>query len=119
MRNMAAMMLFCASSFVDPATAHSEAEEPKVIACIFEKQPLMIMIVRGGMGATDNTLQIGQAPPVSLEIGSSLSIATRGTQEFVFSLRPPASVTVNGAGSSSMTYGGECISTVQPPASQG
>ena len=97
--------------FYGPVLAATE--EPTVIACIFEKQPLMIMTIRGGMGASDNTVQIGQTPPVPLEIGSGLSTATHGTKDFIFSLRHPASVTVSGAGSSSLTFSGECISTLQ------
>ena len=91
------------------------AEEPTVVACTFEKLPLMIMTIRGGMGASDNTLQVGQTPPVPLEIGSGLSTATHGGQNFIFSLRSPASVTVYPAGNDSQfqTFDGECISTLQ------
>lgn len=117
MRNMAAMMLLCASVLISPVSARSATEEPTVIACAFEKQPLMLIIVRGGMGASDNTLQVGQTPPVPLEIGSGLMTATHGAQDFIFSLRSPATVTVGGAGSS-RTFNGECISTLQPPASE-
>lgn len=94
--------------------AHSATKEPVAVACKFEKLPLMIMTIRGGMGASDNTLQIGQTPSVPLEIGSGLSTATHDGRDFIFSLRPPASVTVNGAGSDSRTLSGECISTLQP-----
>ncbi len=94
--------------------AHSAAKEPTVIACNFEKLPLMILTIRGGMGATDNTLQVGQTPPVQLDMGSSLLIATYGAQEYTFSLRLPASVTVSSAGSDSRTFSGQCVSTLQP-----
>jgi len=94
------------------------SEEPTVIACMFEKQPPMIMIIRGGMGASDNTLQVGQTPPVQLDMGSSMMIATFRAKEYSFSLREPASVTISGAGSKFQTFNGECISTLQPPASQ-
>jgi len=94
--------------------AHSATKEPTVVACTFEKLPLMIMTIRGGMGASDNTLQVGQTQPVPLEIGSGMSTATHGKQDFIFSLRPPASVTVIRAGSDDQTFSGECISTLQP-----
>lgn len=94
--------------------AHSAAKEPTVIACNFEKLPLMILTIRGGMGATDNTLQVGQTPPVQLDMGSSLMIAGYGAQTYTFSLRLPASVTVRAAGPDFQTYNGECISTLQP-----
>jgi hypothetical protein len=94
--------------------AHSATKEPTVVACTFEKLPLMIMTIRGGMGASDNTLQVGQTQPVLLEIGSGMTTATHGKQDFIFSLRSPASVTVNAAGSDSRTFSGECISTLQP-----
>ena len=117
MRIVAALILFGASVLIGPISAHSATEEPTVVACAFEKQPLMIMIVRSGMGASDNTLQVGQTPPVPLEIGSGLSTAAHGTQDFIFSLRSPASVTVIRAGSDDQTFSGKCISTLQPPAS--
>jgi len=115
MRITAALILYSALAFISPLSAHSATEEPTVVACNFEKQPLMIMIIRGGMQASDNTLQVGQTPPVPLEIGSGLSTATHGKQDFIFSLRSPASVTVYPAGSDShfQTYNGECISTLQ------
>jgi hypothetical protein len=94
--------------------AHSATEKPTVVTCTFEKQPVMIMTIRGGMGATDNTLQVGQTPPVPLEIGSGMSTATHGKQDFIFSLRSPASVTVSRAGSADQTFSGKCISTLQP-----
>ena len=94
--------------------AHSATKEPTVVACTFEKLPLMIMTIRGGMGASDNTLQVGQTQPVPLEIGSGMSTATHGKQDFIFSLRSPASVTVIRAGSDDQTFSGKCISTLQP-----
>ncbi len=114
MRITAVLILYSALAFINPVSAYSATKEPTVVACTFEKLPLMIMIVRGGMGASDNTLQVGQKPPVPLEIGSGLSIATHGTQEFIFSLRSPASVTVIRAGSDDQTFSGKCISTLQP-----
>ena len=48
--------------------AHSATEKPTVVACTFEKLPLTIMIFRGGMGASNNTLQVGQTPPVQLSV---------------------------------------------------
>jgi hypothetical protein len=82
-------------------------------ACKFEHLPLMLIISRGGMGAKDNTLQIGSNRPVPLNIGSSLMIAEFKGQEFVFSLRMPASVSVTSHGADTITYHGECISS--PP----
>jgi hypothetical protein len=46
------------------------------------------------MGADDNTLQVGQTKHVPLNVGSSLMTAQYGAQEFVFSLRLPANVSV-------------------------
>lgn len=70
----------------------SAASEPTVVSCKFEHLPPMLLTFRGGMGANDNTLQVGQAPPVALSVGSSLMVAEIGAQELTFSLRMPASV---------------------------
>src|SRR5690606_35941370 len=48
------------------------AAEPTIVSCQFEKMPPMILTFRGGMGADDNTLQVGQTPPVPLSVGSNL-----------------------------------------------
>ncbi len=93
---------------------YAKADEPTIISCKFEKLPPMILIIRGGMGAEDNTLQVGQSSPVQLHVGSSLMTADYHAQEFVFSLRLPASVTVSALGNNSITYDGECISSLQP-----
>jgi hypothetical protein len=90
------------------------AGEPTVISCQFEHLPPMLMIVRGGMGANDNSLQIGQRPPIPLSIGSSLMLAEVGIQEFTFSLRLPASVSISAPRNDTLTYYGECISSLQP-----
>jgi hypothetical protein len=82
-------------------------------ACKFEHLPLILIISRGGMGAKDNTVQIGDNKPVPLNIGSSLMIAEFKGQEFVLSLRMPASVSVSSRGADTVTYHGECISS--PP----
>lgn len=91
------------------------AGEPTIISCKFDKLPTMIMIIRGGMGANNNTLQIGDHQPVELSMGSGLMMASFGMQEFVFSLRLPASVSISNAGSggASMTYDGQCTSTLR------
>lgn|GEM_PF-2767051 len=73
----------------------------------------MLLIFRTGMGGSDNTVQIGQHEPVPLSVGSSLMTATFQGQEFVFSLRMPANVSVTGQGSDTLTYHGDCISS--PP----
>ncbi|MEO3998894.1 hypothetical protein [Mesorhizobium sp. CAU 1732] len=96
---------------IAPATA----DDPTIVACQFEKMPPMILTFRGGMSADDNTLQVGQTPPVPLSVGSSLMTAQYGAQEFVFSLRLPASVSVSAPGSDTQTFYGECISSLQPP----
>ncbi|CAN7549339.1 hypothetical protein [Pararhizobium sp. LjRoot238] len=83
------------------------------VACKFEKLPLMLLISRGGMGAKDNTIQIGNASPVPLSIGSGLMTARFQGQEFVFAVAMPASVSIHGSGSDTLTYDGECISS--PP----
>ncbi|MGI6852087.1 hypothetical protein [Mesorhizobium sp. 1B3] len=36
------------------------ADEPTIVTCNFEKMPPMILTFRGGMGADDNTLQVGR-----------------------------------------------------------
>jgi len=90
------------------------ATEPVIVSCKFEKLPLMILTYRGGMGADDNTLQVGNNSPVQLSVGSGLSSASFNGQQLVFSLRLPASVSITSPGSSgtSVTYYGECASTL-------
>ncbi|MER8501562.1 MULTISPECIES: hypothetical protein [unclassified Mesorhizobium] len=51
------------------------AKELTIVSCNFEKVPPMILIFRGGMGADDNTLQVGQTKPVPMSVGSSLMSA--------------------------------------------
>jgi len=94
--------------------AHSVSKEPVVVTCKFEKLPPMVMTIRGGMGASDNTLTVGQAPPVLLEIGSGLSTASHDGRDFIFSLREPASFTVIRAGAADQTYRGTCKSSLRP-----
>ncbi|AXA39401.1 hypothetical protein [Rhizobium leguminosarum] len=94
--------------------ASASAAEPVIVTCKFEKLPQMILIFRGGMGASDNTLQIGQTKPVPMSVGSSLMSAEYGTQSFTFSLRLPANVSVSAPKQDTLTYYGECISTLQP-----
>lgn len=89
------------------------ADEHVVVSCQFDKMPPMILIFRGGMGGEDNSLQVGQTKPVPLSVGSSLMSAEYGAQSFVFSLRLPASVSVNAPGQDTQTFFGECISTLQ------
>ncbi|RWB93111.1 MAG: hypothetical protein EOQ56_35485 [Mesorhizobium sp.] len=89
------------------------AAEPTIVSCQFEKMPPMILTFRGGMGASDNTLQVGQTKPVPLSVGSSLMSAAYGAQEFTFSLRLPASVSVSAPGQDTQTFHGECISSLQ------
>ena len=94
--------------------ANANAQEPTVVSCNFERLPLMMLTFRGGMGADDNTLQIGNDAPLSLSVGSSLMTANSGSQELVFSLRMPSSVTIinQGSGGTGMTYYGECVSSL-------
>jgi len=54
------------------------AVEPTVVSCRFERMPPMILTFRGGMGADDNTLQVGRTPPVPLRVGSNMMIAEYG-----------------------------------------
>ena len=110
---MSRMLLNLLVFVLSAGPALATAKEPTMIACNFEKLPLMIMIIRGGMGASDNTLQVGQTQPVQLDMGSSMMIATYHSQEYSFSLREPVSVTVSRAGSDSRTFSGKCISTLQ------
>lgn len=92
----------------------SAPKEPVVVSCKFDKLPLMILTFRDGMGAKNNTLQIGQNKPVPLSVGSSLMMAELHGQEFAFSLRLPASVSVTSQGSNTVTYHGDCVSTLSP-----
>lgn len=91
------------------------ADEPVVVACNFEYMQLMLFTFRGGMGADNNTLQVGQNPPVELSVGSSLMGATDDMgATYSFSLAPPANVTVVKRGASNgATYHGECVSSLQ------
>jgi len=83
------------------------ADEPVVVSCNFEKMPPMILTFRGGMGASDNTLQVGQTKAVLLSVGSSLMSANYGAQIFTFSLRLPANVSVSAPGQDTQTLYGE------------
>ncbi|MBY3323796.1 hypothetical protein HFO02_09235 [Rhizobium laguerreae] len=94
--------------------ASASAAEPVIVTCEFDKLPQMILTFRGGMGASDNTLQIGQSKPVPMSVGSNLMSAEYGTQSFTFSLRLPANVSVSPPGQDTLTYYGDCISTLQP-----
>lgn len=106
--------LVCASSFLAyGATGVVASDNLTPVACKFEHLPLMLLIFRTGMGGNDNTVQIGQHEPVPLSVGSSLMTATFQGQNFIFSLRMPANVSVTGQGSDTVTYHGECISS--PP----
>jgi hypothetical protein len=97
-----------------PDTILSPTIEPVPIACHFDPLGLMLIVVRGGMGADDNTLQVGNAPPVPIAIGSNLMSASYQGQEFSISLRMPANVTDTGPGNSEpRTFDGQCISS--PP----
>ena len=108
------MSFVCASPFLAYGASGAVASDNLTpVACKFEHLPLMLLIFRSGMGGSDNTVQIGQHEPVPLSVGSSLMTATFQGQEFVFSLRMPANVSVSGQGSDTMTYHGDCISS--PP----
>lgn len=84
------------------------AKEPKVVVCTFKGQPQIILTFRGGMGADNNTVQIGQHVTVPLAVGSSLSCVIADGKDYVFSLRSPASVTIG-----AKTFSGKCVSTLQ------
>lgn len=106
--------LVCSSSFLAyGATGVVASDNLTPVACKFEHLPSMLLIFRTGMGGNDNTVQIGQHEPVPLSVGSSLMTATFQGQNFTFSLRMPANVSVSGQGSDTMTYHGDCISS--PP----
>ncbi|WP_028732957.1 hypothetical protein [Rhizobium leguminosarum] len=94
--------------------ASASGAEPVIVTCKFDKLPQMILTFRGGMGASDNTLQIGQTKPVPMSVGSILMSAEYGTQSFTFSLRLPANVSVSAPKQDTLTYYGDCISTLQP-----
>jgi hypothetical protein len=104
---------FMVASLPYVAYAASGAE-PTIVTCKFEKLPQMILTFRGGMGASDNTLQIGQSKPVPMSVGSSLMLADVGARSFTFSLRLPANVSISASGQDTMIYYGDCISTLQP-----
>ncbi len=90
-------------------TTSAIAREPIVLACAFKTQPPMILIYRGGMGADDNTLQVGQRRPVQLFQGSGFSTATVDDVEYTFSIGARSSVIIG-----KMTFGGRCASTLRP-----
>ncbi len=71
----------------------THAQETKVY-CSFETLPPMTLVLRGGMGANDNSLQVGNNEAVSLSIGSSLSLAKFDGNEYIISWQHPASVTI-------------------------
>lgn len=85
------------------------ASAASVTACKFDRLPLMLLVTRGGMGASDNTLQIGNEKPVPLYVGSSLMNASVGAQSLTFSLRMPVNVSVSAQGADTQTYFGECV----------
>jgi hypothetical protein len=105
MGNTTTLLCTFLSVFACAQTAHGAAS---VIVCKFEHMPVMKLTLRGGMGADDNTLKVGKAKPVRLNVGSSLMIARFGAQELVFSLRLPQSVTVSAPDNDTLTYFGEC-----------
>lgn len=108
------ILILCGASTVGyGANTASAADNLTPVACKFEHLPLMLLIFRTGMGGNDNTVQFGEHRPVPLSVGSSLMTATFEGQEFVFSLRMPANVSVRGQGSDTLTYHGDCISS--PP----
>lgn len=89
----------------------SPTEPERIVACDFENMPLVLMRFRGGMGASDNTVQIGNASPLSLSVGSGLMSASDAPYDYTFSLHEPATVSVHHLGdSNSRTFYGECIS---------
>lgn len=79
------------------------------IACDFEKLPLILILVKGGMGADDNTIKIGNNAPVPISIGSGLMSAEFQGQSYTFSLRLPANVSIDSPSTGSVTYHGHCI----------
>ncbi|ESX62685.1 hypothetical protein X759_34450 [Mesorhizobium sp. LSHC420B00] len=104
---------FLASAWLLLLPTMATAAEPTVVSCQFEKMPPMILTFRGGMGADDNSLQVGQTKPVPMSVGSNLMTAAYGAQEFTFSLRLPANVSVSAPGQDTQTFYGECISSLQ------
>lgn len=105
--------LFAFAAALSLPVGPSAASEPTVVSCKFERLPPMLLTFRGGMGAKDNTLQVGQNRPVPLSVGSSLMVAEIGIQELTFSLRMPASVSIAAPGNDTITYYGDCISSLQ------
>lgn len=97
----------------EPASpdAHvAEVRDETVVVCDFENMPLMIMRFRGGMGANDNTVQIGQGEPLRLSVGSGMMVASNAPYGYTFSLHEPATVSVHHQGdSNSRDFYGECI----------
>lgn len=88
-------------------------EEPVVVACKFEKLPLILLTFRDPSRAPNNAFQVGDGDPQILHMGSSLMTGEFHGQEFTFSLRLPASVTVSSQGADSITYDGECVSSLK------
>jgi len=68
-----------------------------------------LILVKGGMGADDNTIKIGNNAPVPISIGSGLMSAEFQGQSYTFSLRLPANVSIDSPSTGSVTYHGHCI----------
>lgn len=113
---VAVTLVLSAFGFTSLAIANEESHEDNIvaIACQFENLPLMLLVDRDGMGGENNTLQVGTASPVPLSIGSSLMSASFQGQSYTFSLRIPSNVTISSYGSNSITYHGECVSSLVP-----
>lgn len=91
------------------AQTGAEAENV-IVACKFERLPLMILTYRPTTGK--HTLQVGDTAPVPLESGTGYSSAEFEGQDYSFWIRRPASVTITGRGSDGQTFAGECISSL-------
>jgi hypothetical protein len=103
------MLLFLLTSMVTQA---EPLPKPLVVVCKFEHLPRMELTI--GSSQKSSTLQIGTENPVQLFVGSNLMTAEAGAQEFTFSLRLPASVTVSAPGNDTLTYEGECVTGTRP-----
>lgn len=82
---LASATLLVAASF--PAVASTTICEARGL-------PQLTLRTAGGMGTGNNTLQVGNAAPVRLDVGSQFPIATYRGREYIFSLRRPANVQI-------------------------
>lgn len=80
--------------------------DESIVYCNFGGLPEMKLTIRGGMGASDNSLQIGNFEPVSLGVGSGLMSASFNDKSYTISWDYPASVTISESNGYYTRFGG-------------